>query len=173
MAGNQMTDQKLAMRIRDAWQFPAFRLNVLALILVTANICFFAYAVFDRDPPYKYDIANSFVMPDPAETSDQMLVKWKLAEQPKRLCPGATRRELFDPATKIILVTYDPAPTALAASIRDGYLNITFALPKVLPYGKIGYRATVRYQCNWLQRLFPDAFAFDVTTPPLFFTVQP
>lgn len=168
-----MEHQSIYDRFRDAWNFKAFRLNVLMSIFVTINLCVFIYAIFDRIPPYKYDVQNSVIIPDPASQADTLLVKWKLLEPPKRLCPGATRRELFDPATKIVLVTYDATSTALASSIRDGYLNVTFALPKGLPSGRIGYRATVRYQCNWLQRLFPDAFAFNVTTPPLFFIMQP
>ena len=80
--------------------------------------------------------------------------------------PGIAQRVLFDPKTKIILANYDPTPAATSESVRDGYLNRTFALPRALPSGQIAYRADVCYGCNLLQQFVRPLC---VPTPNLIF----
>jgi hypothetical protein len=155
-----------------AWAQRLFRVHVMLMCIATFIACSIMYGLLDNTPPYKYDVANSYVVPMNARKSDQVIVKWKLAAPPSRPCSGSNRRELFDAETNVILASYDAAPAAMIASIRDGYLNRTFRLPAEMPVGrKIGYRAYVRYNCNWVQRMFPDVFGFDTVTPTLYFTV--
>lgn len=155
-----------------AWEQKSFRFFILLIVAGTAVLCAVMYAIFDTVPPYKYDVANSYIVPSPAMKNDQMLTKWKLINNPSRYCQGANRRELFDPLTNVIIAQYDVGKAARSSSIEHGYVNISFTLPRNIPTGKIGYRARIKYQCNWLQRLFPDAFAFDTVTPDLFFYVE-
>lgn len=128
-----------------------------------------AFMAADNTPPYEYDVENSVIVPDLVkEETQQVTVMWKI-KRVNRICPGANLRQLFDPKTGVILATYDAAPAATSSSLKDGYLNRTFTLPwAVLPPGKIGYRATVSYQCNMLQKFFPLV----VTTPNLYFYVR-
>lgn len=129
----------------------------------------FAWAAFmaaDTMPPYEYDVENSYIIPSKAHDGDQITVMWKL-KKVNRLCPGSNSRILFDPKTRVQLATYDPTPAAISDSIKDGYLNRTFLLPRALPDGEIGYRADVCYICNPLQRIFPLC----ISTPELYFRV--
>lgn len=128
-----------------------------------------AYMAADNTPPYEYDAYQSSIIPDLiTDELQQVTVKWKL-KKINRICPGSNQRQLFDPKTGVILATYDAQPAAISSSIIDGYLHRTFSLPwAVLPPGRIGYRATVRYQCNILQKFYP----LEVTTPTLYFYVK-
>ncbi|HJS08960.1 hypothetical protein GGQ85_003550 [Nitrobacter vulgaris] len=126
------------------------------------------FMAFDTTPPYEYDENASFVVPSPANDGDQVTVKWRL-KKVNRECPGIAQRVLFDPKTKIILANYDPIPAATSESVRDGYLNRTFALPRGLPSGPIAYRAEVCYGCNPLQQFVKPLC---VPTPNLIFAVR-
>jgi len=122
----------------------------------------------DNQPPYEYDAANSYIVPSIANDGDQLTVRWKI--KVNRICPGSNSRVLFDRQTGVVLASYDPTPAAVSASIKDGYLNRTFLLPRgALPSGEIGYRATVCYQCNLLQKFVKPLC---VTTPELTFRVR-
>jgi len=128
-----------------------------------------AFMLSDNVQPYEYDAEHSYIVPSTAHDGEQITVMWKL-KKINRICPGSNHRVLFDPKTHVILASYDPTQAAVAESIKDGYLNRTFLLPReVLPRGQnIGYRATVCYICNPLQRIFPLC----VTTPELFFRLE-
>lgn len=132
-----------------------------------------AWVVFmaaDNTPPYEYDAEKSYIVPSKASDGDQITVMWKI-KKTQRLCPGANNRVLFDPQTKVILASYDTTPASLTDSLKHGYLNRTFQLPRsVLPPGRVGYRATICYECNLFQKL---AKPLCVTTPELFFEIVP
>jgi hypothetical protein len=155
-----------------AWAQRLFRVHVFLICIATFIACSILYGLLDNTPPFKYDVANSYIAPVYAKRSDQVIVRWKITAPPSRMCLGSNRRELFDAETKVTLASYDPAPAAITSSITDGYLNRTFMLPAELPIGrKIGYRAHVNYHCNWVQRMFPEVFGFNTVTPDLYFTV--
>ena len=127
-----------------------------------------AFMAADNQPPYEYDAANSYIVPLVANDGDQILVRWKI--KVNRICPGSGRRMLFDKKTGVILASYDPTPAAISDSIKDGYLNRTFLLPRGgLPQGEIGYRSTVCYECNPFQKFIKPLC---VTTPDLTFSVR-
>ena len=141
----------------------------LTLSLIASSILgWLAFMAADNLPPYEYDAENSFIIPSIADDGDQIRVMLKI-KKVNRICPGSNRRVLFDPVTKVHIATYDPTPAAISNSIIDGYLNRTFLLPKSLPSGPIGYRATVCYECNLLQKFFKPLC---VITPDLFFAIR-
>jgi hypothetical protein len=144
-------------------------INPVLAVLVGMLSGWVAFMILDTTPPYEYDVKQSTIVPDLVENENQQVtVQWKI-KRVNRICPGATQRQLFDPKTQVILATYDATPAAVTGSIKDGYLNRTFALPwAVLPPGRIGYRATVSYQCNVLQKFYPLV----VATPNLYFYVR-
>jgi hypothetical protein len=137
----------------------------IVIAFLTGSVVFMA---FDTTPPYEYDESASFVVPSPANDGDQVTVKWRLTKV-NRICPGISQRVLFDPKTKIILANYDPMPATTTESMRDGYLNRTFALPRGLPSGPIAYRADVCYACNPFQQFVRPLC---VPTPNLIFVVR-
>ena len=138
-------------------------------IVVSSLLGWVAFMAADNTPPYVYDAAGSYIVPTTAEDGGQITVKWKL-KQVNRMCPGASRRVLFDKVTGVILASYDPTPAAISDSIKDGYLNRTFLLPReLLQPGEVGYRATVCYECNLFQKL---ARPLCVTTPDLSFWIR-
>jgi hypothetical protein len=145
------------------WQF--------AIGLVASSLLgWVAFMAADNTPPYEYDTEKSYIIPARAADGDQITVVWKI-KKINRICPGANKRELFDPQTKVILATYDASPAAVSGTIVQGYLNRTFKLPRsILPPGRIGYRATICYECNLFQKL---ARPLCVTTPDLFFEIVP
>jgi hypothetical protein len=87
-----------------------------------------------------------------------------------RTCAGLIRRQLFDPHTGVILADYDAVPAqAEPPGFTYGYLNKTFLLPRNIQTGWMGYRASLEYWCNPLQRIWPLRYV----TPALNFKVQP
>lgn len=139
-------------------------------LVVSSLVGWVAFMAADNTPPYEYDAERSHIVPSKANDGDQITVMWKI-KKVNRVCPGANKRVLFDPQTKVILAAYDPTPAAVSDSLRDGYLNRTFLLPRsVLPPGVIGYRATICYECNPFQKIVRPLC---VTTPELFFEVLP
>jgi hypothetical protein len=149
--------------------FVQLRWHIAIGVVVSSMLGWLAFMVADNTPPYVYDSENSFIKPAQADDGAQITVMWKI-KTINRICPGASVRTLFDPKTKVILASYDPAPAAISSSISSGYLNRTFQLPRsVLPPGQIGYRATVCYECNLYQKL---AKPLCITTPDLFFEVK-
>lgn len=136
-------------------------------ILISLLLGTLAYMMADNQPPYTYDLEKSYIVPARAKDGDQIAVRWRL-KNINRICPGSNRRMLFDPQTKVILAAYDPTPAAVADSIKDGYLNRTFMLPKSMQSGRIGYRANVCYECNLYQKYVKPLC---VMTPDLFFEI--
>lgn len=126
------------------------------------------FMAFDNEPPYVYDSIGSYVEPEHPSGGDWITVKWRL-KHVNRVCPGVVQRVLFDPVTKIIIAKYDQTQAANVENINDGYLIRTFALPRLLPTGKIAYRADVCYYCNALQHLVRPLC---VPTPNLIFDVR-
>lgn len=143
----------------------------LAIGLVMSSLLgWVVFMAADNTAPYEYDAENSYIVPSKVSDGDHITVMWRI-KKVNRFCPGATNRVLFDPQTKVILTSYDTTPAALSESLKDGYLNRTFQLPRsLLPPGRIGYRAKVCYECNLFQKL---AKPLCVTTPELFFDVTP
>ena len=150
----------------ELWTVRAFRLNFIGGVILMLMASSLTYIIFDTQPPYTYIVKESGIIPPTAKGGDQVIVMWRVIFH--RSCPGSNQRILFDPVTKVILASYDPAPAATTVSLRDGYLNRTFLLPKNIQPGWVGYRAVVTYQCNFLQRFWPLV----VTTPDLFFKVE-
>lgn len=136
-------------------------------VIASSLLGWIAFMAADNQPPYEYDVENSYIIPYYAKDGSQITVRWRL-KNVNRICPGSNRRVLFDPITKVVIATYDPTPAALSDSVKDGYLNRTFLLPQSLPEGRTGYRATVCYECNPFQKYVR---ALCITTPDIFFNV--
>lgn len=148
--------------------FAQFKLATCIGILLGCLFGWIAFMASDNLPPYVYDVERSKIIPDPALPGDQVIVMWKIKEI-NRTCPGVVRRMLFDPETRVMIATYDPSPSSLAEGAKDQYLNISFALPKRMPVGKIGYRAQVWYHCNLYQEYIRPLV---INTPELFFEIM-
>ena len=145
------------------------KLLMIIGIAISSILGWIAFMAADNQPPYEYDVVNSYVVPSLADDGDQITVKWKLSRI-NRICPGSNCCVLFDKTTGVILAAYDPTPAAISSSIKDGYLNRTFLLPRgALPSGEIGYRATVCYECNLFQKFIKPLC---VTTPDLMFRIR-
>lgn len=135
------------------------------LMAVTGALVFMR---FDTTPPYEFDASQSEVIPPRTEPGTQIVVRWKV-KKVNRFCHGMNTRELFDAETKARIAVYDPVPVASPFELSENeHLVRTFTLPKIMPYGRIGYRATQQYICNPLQHIWPLV----VTTPDLFFEVR-
>lgn len=152
--------------LHELWSVRVFRLNFIGGVILMLLASPIAYMAFDTQPPYTYIVNESVVLPPTAKGGEQVTVMWKVIFH--RSCPGSSQRILFDPTTKVILASYDPSPAATTSSLKNGYLNRTFLLPKSMQPGWVGYRATISYQCNFLQRFWPLV----TTTPDLFFKVE-
>lgn len=138
-----------------------YLLSGILLMFVIGSLVFMW---FDTIPPYEFDVSQSKIIPQVAESGMQIRVDWKV--KVNRICPGINIRELFDPITKTRLTIYDPVPTASDAALEgDDHLIRTFLLPRRISKGTVGYRAHLFYQCNWLQGFFP----LKIDTPELFF----
>jgi hypothetical protein len=146
-----------------------WRVTTFMSVLVGVVSGWIAFMAFDNTPPYEYDASQSTIIPEVVQgDSPQIAVDWKL-RRINRICPGTISRQLFDPKTGVILVTYDAVPAALSSNIKDHRLTRTFALPMAaLPSGRIGYRAIMRYQCNFFQQFYP----LEIVTPNLYFYVR-
>lgn len=128
-----------------------------------------AFMMADNQPPYEYDVANSYVVPSPAFEGQQITVWWRISKV-NRYCPGVGHRILFDPKTRVVLADYDPSPTAEPGSVKEGYLPKTFLLPaKFSPPPEVGYRQTGCYGCNVYQQFVRPLC---VNTPDLIFRVS-
>jgi len=145
-----------------------FRKQFVIGAFLAAIIGWVAYMIADNAPPYEFDGLASVIVPPKAYGGDQITVRWKI-KRINRVCPGTTERILFDPNTKIIIANYDKTSAAAEESLKDGYLNRTFALPRELPAGPIAYRANICYQCNAFQAFIRPMCK---TTPTLLFEVQ-
>lgn len=152
--------------MKNIWR--ELRWQIIIGSITACLLGWFAFMAADTTPPYEYDAENSFIIPSTAHDGDQITVMWKIAKI-NRFCPGSNHRVLFDPKTRVILASYDPTSAAISESIKDGYLNRTFLLPRgALPPGPIGYRANVCYECNLFQRFVKPLC---VATPELLFRV--
>jgi hypothetical protein len=138
-------------------------------MLLGSLLGWLSFMIADNVPPYEYDVANSHVIPSPAGDGEQITIMWKLSKV-NRVCPGVVHRILYDPKTRVVLASYDPTPAAISSSIKDGYLNRTFLLPRgALPSGMIGYKANVCYECNLYQKVVRPLC---VATPDLIFQLK-
>lgn len=136
------------------------------MMFITAAVVFMW---FDTTPPYVFDVSQSYIVPNRAEEGMQIRVVWKVKKL-NRFCPGTNTRVLFDPVTKARIAIYDPVAVASPYELDDNTELIrTFLLPRQMETGKVGYRASQAYNCNWLQHFFP----LIVVTPDLFFEVIP
>lgn len=145
----------------------AFRALFALSLIFTVATGLLSYWLLDNQHPYEFIAEQSLIIPNEAQGNDQMLVKWKVRFH--RTCPGLIRRRLFDPRTEVILAEYDPQQTSPDAPTHsEGYLNKTFLLPKQIQTGWVGYKASLEYWCNPVQRLWPLRY----DTPVLFFKVS-
>ena len=157
--------------LQELWGFKSFRARIFMLILPTLIAVLFGYFAMDRTRPYVFHEDGSAIIPPSGHGGDQITVVWRVTHT--RTCPGTVERHLIDPDTGAILTAYDPAPAVVnGVDVGGGYLRKTFALPKLIQKGWIQYQAKLNYNCNWLQRLFPDAFGIKYTTPKLLFKVE-
>lgn len=129
-----------------------------------------SYMIADNEPPYVYDEASSYIIPDPAKEGWQITVRWKI-KAVNRYCPGIGHRKLIDLASGSVIVEYDPVPTARDNSVKEGFLTRTFMLPvKFDPSpALVGYRQVSCYQCNLYQQFVRPLC---VTTPTLKFRIE-
>jgi hypothetical protein len=124
----------------------------------------------DTQRPYSYDQKLSFVSPDPAPQHSMVVVDWKFAEPPSRLCPGTLQRTLWDARTGEKLITYDTTPAAMTVSKGDTHLARAFMLPPMKLPPEVTYQGDVCFQCNLLQTILPRLFC--IKTPTLNFRVE-
>lgn len=161
--------------LRELWTFKSFRARIFLAAFPTAIAFFFGHLASDRDRPYEFIKEKSYILPPSGRGGDTVTVVWRVNYT--RTCPGFVERRLIDPQTDAIIAAYDPSPTANSVTRVNTTdppiteLRKTFALPKVLQKGTIGYKAKLTYHCNWLQAVWP-LFAIKYETPTLLFTVE-
>lgn len=166
-----LSDHHFMADIRELWAFKSFRLRIFMTILPTLLAIIVGYFAMDRERPYIFHKEGSAIIPPSGHGGDQITVVWKVTFN--RQCSGLVERQLVDPDTGVIIGAYDPSPAAYnGVDVGGNYLRKTFALPKVLQKGWIGYQADLTYTCNWVQALFPGAFAIRYKTPRLLFKVE-
>lgn len=124
-----------------------------------------AYLLADNQPPYIYDIEQSYVIPSRASPGHQVAVHWSI--KVNRLCPGSIVRTIVDARTGARM-SYDPTPGDMTIEPTDTVLDRTFLLPQGMGLGPKIYRANAEYACNPLQRIWP----LKVQTPDLLFEVE-
>ena len=157
--------------LRELWSFKSFRARVFFAILPTAVAIIFGALATDRTHPYDYFADGSFIKPSSGRGGDQVTVSWSVRQNRAEACPGIVERVLVDPTTDVVLANYDPVIATPGPPV-NGRINITFAMPRNIQPGMVGYRAKLTYTCNWLQALLP-AFAIRYETPMLLFEVKP
>jgi len=161
--------QIIAADVRELWGFKSFRARVFFAIIPTAIAFVFGLLATDRVRPYDYIPEGSFIVPTSGKGGDQVTVHWHVRQNRTKPCPGIVERLLIDPSTDVVLATYDPVLATPMPPVK-GYLNVTFAMPRNMQAGVVGYRAKMTYTCNWLQAVFPT-MAIKYSTPTLLFTV--
>lgn len=142
------------------------KLYLTYLVLIGIILGALAFMSADTTPPYEYDVAESYVIPEQTQAGHQLTVHWKI--KVNRICPGTIVRTIVDTKTGI-RVSYDPTPAANTLETVDHELNRTFMLPTGIPPGAKWYYSDGDYACNLLQRFYP----LHVRTPRLPFTVLP
>jgi len=157
--------------IRELWGFKSFRARIVLAIFPTLVALIVGHFATDRERPYEFHLEGSFIVPPEAESGDQITVNWKVTR--RRQCEGTVDRQLVDPRTEVIIANYDPAPAALnGVAVGTDILRKTFTLPLNMQRGDVGYQAKLNYQCNWLQKIFPNALGIKYVTPLLKFTIR-
>lgn len=126
----------------------------------------------DNVPPYEYDAAASFVLPDPAPQGSVVTVNWALSKF-NRTCPGMLQRNFRDltpgsPFYGQVVATLDTVYMSRAVRSTDKRIPRSFELPPELP-PVVGYSVDVCAECNLLQRISPLCFK----TPEIKFNVKP
>ena len=139
--------------------------SLLAGIFTVLIVIPITWMLVDRTPPYEYDQANSYILPDIIRPGSQVTVRWAFSRI-NRLCPGTTERTIVDVRTGA-LVSYDPAPHALTIRPGDKFLERSFYIPLSMEPGRKAYRARATFVCNPLQHLWPIV----VQRPDLYFEV--
>ncbi len=140
----------------------AIATSTVVSFLVIAPI---AYMTADTQPPYEFDVSQSYVVPSTTPAGRQILVHWKISKV-NRVCPGSITRFVVDQRTGA-RVSYDPAPAASNVESNDEWLDRTFFLPPETVPGMKWYYSDGDYSCNPLQRIYP----LRVRTPRLSFEV--
>ena len=156
-------------RLKELLRERSFRLQVAAgLILMSISLPLTMW-VFDTEQPVVFDGQSSFIIPNIANSGDQMLVMWALTKPPRKGCTGEVRRMLIDPETKVLIAAYDVEKSG--GTYAQGYLRKTFKLPTDMPRkGWIAYKSDLCYACNPLQEVFTAA-RICYSTPELLFKV--
>lgn len=124
-----------------------------------------AYMAADNEPPYEYDVGNSYVVPSHPRVEHQVTVHWAL-KKINRVCPGSIVRYIIDVDTRI-KTTYDATAAASSVESGDYELDRSFMLPPNVTPGLKIYRAEGFYVCNPLQHFWP----LRAVTPDLRFEV--
>jgi hypothetical protein len=135
----------------------------ISLLVIAPTV----YMLADDQPPYEYDVENSYVVPRQTRAGHQVTVHWKLSRI-NRVCPGVIIRTIVDALTGV-RTTYDPAPAATTIDLMDNELNRTFLLPSGITPGSKWYYSDAEYACNPLQRFYP----LKERTPRLSFDILP
>lgn len=155
--------------IKELWQIKIFRVRIFFAIVPTIAAAVFGFLAADNTHPFDYIAEGSYIKPPTGRPGEQVIVSWSV-RQNRSICPGIVTRQLIDVNTKEVVAMYDPV-FATRGPVTNNRLNISFAMPKTIPTGWIGYRANLEYTCNWLQQAFPS-FAIRYQTPMLLFKVQ-
>lgn len=158
--------------LQELWSFKSFRLRIFMAIAPTLLAMIVGYFAMDRTRPYEFIVEESSIVPPSGKGGDQITVVWAVKETRRAACPGIVERKLVDPQTNAIIAAYEPSLAALNGEPDGKFLRKTFLLPRGLQRGWIGYQADLTYTCNWLQVLFPGAFAIRYKTPKLLFNVE-
>ncbi len=158
-----------AAQVRELWGFESFRARVFFAIVPTLFAFVFGLLATDHVRPYDYISTGSYIEPASGKGGEQVIVHWRVVQNRVKQCPGLVERFLIDPVTDVVLAAYDPVLATPSPPV-NGFLNVTFAMPRNMQAGVVGYRAKLIYTCNWLQGVFP-AFAIRYSTPTLLFTV--
>ena len=138
----------------------------LVAIYLTIVFGAFGFMLADNQPPYVYDVSQSYVKPNPTIPGHQVEVFWKL-KKINRICPGSNVRTIVDERTGASF-SYDATPAMATIKFGDDHLSRTFLLPDGISTGRKIYRANLEYACNPLQRFWP----LKVQTPDLHFEVE-
>lgn len=122
------------------------RLTSIALLVAMAAFGSWLAVMFLDGPPYIYNVAESFISPDPAPQGSMVQVDWKIAEI-NRICPGRVQRFFRDATTGEMVATLDTTPISRAVRKNDTHLPRAFQLPPKLP-AVVTYSAEACFQCN-------------------------
>ena len=115
------------------------------------------YMSLDNSPPYTFHKGE--LIPNPATSGQTVDVIWEY--EVHRFCSGIVYRRIIGPigSGAAIVHNYDPTVAVINPRIAQqsgpNKLVVTFSLPPSTSPGEFIYSATIEYNCNPLQAIFP------------------